>query len=71
MTSGHQPLRQILVDKREENDARRFVDLTDGFLELRGRADERVEMFDRFNRVILRDNRTADGDQGFSCRVGD
>ena len=61
---------QILLQQREQHDARRFLDLVQHPVELLLAAHQRIDMLDRGHIGVLRGDRARHRDQGFAGRIG-
>ena len=64
-----EPLAEIAVDQRVEDDARRFLEVGDDPVELLGRAHQRVDVLDGADVGVLRRSGASDRDQRFAGRV--
>ena len=57
------------IDQGEEHDSGRVLDFGDHPVELRRRAHQRIDMFDRSDALILRRGGARGGDQRFAGRI--
>ncbi len=57
-------LRQVQLHEGVEHDARRGLDLGQDPLELRGRADQRIDVLDGGDPLVLGHHRAGNGDEG-------